>query len=82
MNDEIFSRKFVHMHAVYRHFKDGLYYAICVAEHSETGERLVVYHSLKSGKIYARPYGMFASEVDRRKHPDASQKWRFEEVSE
>lgn len=31
-------------------------------------------------KIYARPYDMFASEVDHEKHPDVKQRFRFAHV--
>lgn len=31
-------------------------------------------------KIYARPYDMFASEVDREKYPDVTQRFRFAHV--
>ncbi len=31
-------------------------------------------------KIYARPYDMFASEVDHEKHPDVTQRFRFAHV--
>ena len=43
---------------------------------------LVIYKSLYDGHIaYARDYGMFLSEVDRVKHPNVEQKYRFELVT-
>ena len=52
---------------VYRHFKGDLYLVEDVAEHSETGEKLVLYRAL---------YGL--SEVDHEKYPEVKQKYRFE----
>ena len=65
----------------YRHFKGNEYQVLNVARHSETREVLVVYQDM-SGGIWAIPFEMFMSKVDREKYPDANQKYRFQHSSE
>lgn len=64
---------------VYRHFKGNLYRVMAIATHSETQEPMVVYQRMYGDYgIFVRPYGMFASKVDKEKYPDAKQEYRFE----
>lgn len=64
---------------VYKHFKGDYYLVVDFATHTETGEKLVIYRALYgNGELYARPYDMFASKVDRVKYPNATQENRLE----
>lgn len=58
-----------------------IYKILAFAQHSENGEKLVIYQGLYPPyKICARPYDMFMSEVDKEKYPEIKQKYRFEKI--
>ena len=64
---------------VYRHFKGDYYLVEAVAHDSETGAPCVIYRKLYGdGGLWVRPTAMFLEPVDKKKYPDATQKYRFE----
>ena len=56
-----------------------LYRIVAYAQHTDTGEILVIYRALyEPFTTYARPYDEFMSKVDKTKYPDVKQEYRFE----
>lgn len=48
----------------YRHYKGGEYELVSIVKHSETLEELVIYKSLSTGEMWARPKSLFVGLVD------------------
>ena len=51
----------------YQHYKGGQYEVICMCNHTDTNEPLVIYRSISFGSQYARPFSEWFNEVDTRK---------------
>lgn len=67
----------------YRHFKNHWYKVMDIAEHTETGEKLVIYSPLYGQKgTFARPMDMFLEEVPSGKENPTNQKYRFMSLQE
>ena len=63
---------------IFKHFKSGYYQLDSIAENAETGETMVVYHSLSDpGKIWVRSWSNFTEKLDPKKYPDVTQPYRF-----
>lgn len=64
---------------IYRHFKGNLYKIVTLARDSETKEEMVVYQALYGDyQIYVRSLAMFTEALDKKRYPQARQKYRFE----
>lgn len=64
---------------IYKHFKGDYYLVEDIAKDSETKKEMVVYRRLyEEGDLWVRPKEMFLSEVDHKKYPNITQKFRFE----
>ena len=77
-----FARKRIVLHGEkYRHFKNKEYQVIAIANHTERKEQLVIYKALyEPFEIYAKPYEMFTSLVDKEKYPAVKQTFRMEKI--
>lgn len=49
---------------IYRHYKGGVYEAVCTAKHSETAEDMVVYRSVLNDDYWVRPLSMWEETVE------------------
>lgn len=50
----------------YRHFKGNEYEVLCIATHSESGEKMVVYRALYgAGEVWVRPASMWNKRVEK-----------------
>lgn len=64
---------------IYKHFKGDYYLVEDIAYDSETKEKYVVYRRLYGDlSLWIRSLDMFLSEVDHKKCPNVTQKYRFE----
>jgi len=64
----------VKIKGIYKHYKGDLYIVEDIATHTETEEKMVVYHLLNDEtKLWVRPYDMFSDVVNKN-----GQKYRFE----
>ncbi len=50
----------------YQHYKGGQYEIICMCNHTNTNESLVIYKSISFGSQYARPFSEWFNEVKHR----------------
>ena len=72
---------------IYKHFKNKYYLVLdivndCESNNDPVYKKIVIYKALYGEYLtWARPYEMFASEVDHEKYPEVTQKYRFEEVN-
>lgn len=48
---------------LFKHYRGNTYRLLNYANHSETGEHLVIYQSVVNDQIWARPFEMFTDYV-------------------
>lgn len=81
-NNDDESKREIKVGGYYKHFKGHVVKVLSIATDTEhTNCRYVVYKHIKSGRVWARPYFMFNSLVDKEKYPDVNQLYRFERVN-
>lgn len=66
---------------IWKHFKTGKRVKVlAISQDTENVGNYSVVYECPDGKIWHRPLGMFLSEVDHKKYPEAKQFYRFELV--
>ena len=64
---------------IYKHFKGDSYLVVDIATDCDTLEKKVIYRGLyHDGPLCVRGYDDFLGEVDHKKYPDVSQKYKFD----
>ena len=67
----------------YQHYKGGRYEVICMCNHTDTNEPLVIYKSLSFGSQYAIPFSEWNDQVDTQNDGGKEQPiFRFEKIEE
>jgi hypothetical protein len=64
---------------IYRHFKGDHYIVVETAINNEDEKEYVIYRALYGeGQLFVRPLEDFTAKVDRNKHPNTTQEYKFE----
>ena len=64
---------------IYKHFKGDYYLVVDTAINNEDEQQYVIYRALYGkGQLFVRPLEDFIAKVDRNKHPNATQEYKFE----
>ena len=58
------SKKEIKINGIYKHYKGNIYKVLVIGRHSETGEDMVIYQSLKNGEVWCRPKNMWFDKID------------------
>jgi hypothetical protein len=61
----------------WQHYKGGQYEIVCMCNHTDTNEPLVIYKSLSFGSTYARPFSEWNDVV---KDMDGQPSYRFRKL--
>jgi len=64
----------------YQHYKGGKYEVICLANHTDNNEPLVIYKSLSFGSTYARPLKEWVEMISTQKAGTTYPINRFEKI--
>ena len=61
----------------WQHYKGGQYEIVCMCNHTDTNEPLVIYKSISFGSTYARPFSEWNDVV---KDTDGEKSYRFRKL--